>query len=68
MSPNGGGEPTGDIASAINSTFGSFAEFNDAFAKAAATRFCSGWAWLCVTDGKLEVCSMPNQDNPIMGH
>ena len=68
MSPNGGGEPTGDIASAINSTFGSFAEFKDAFAKAAATRFGSGWAWLCVTDGKLEVCSTPNQDNPIMGH
>ena len=67
MSPNGGGEPTGDIASAINSTFGSFAEFKDAFAKAAATRFGSGWAWLCVTDGKLEVCSTPNQDNPIMG-
>lgn len=68
MSPNGGGEPTGDIASAINSTFGSFAEFKDAFAKAAATRFGSGWAWLCVTDGKLEVCSTPNQDNPIMGY
>ena len=67
MSPNGGGEPTGDLASAINSAFGSFAEFKDAFAKAAATRFGSGWAWLCVTDGKLEVCSTANQDNPVMG-
>jgi Fe-Mn family superoxide dismutase len=67
MSPNGGGAPTGDLASAIDSAFGSFEEFKDTFSKAAATRFGSGWAWLCVTDGKLEVCSTPNQDNPVMG-
>jgi len=66
MSPNGGGEPTGEVADAINSAFGSFANFKDAFAKAAATRFGSGWAWLCVVDGKLEVCSTANQDNPMM--
>ena len=67
MSPNGGGAPSGDIASAIDSAFGSFEGFKDVFSKAAATRFGSGWAWLCVTDGKLEVCSTPNQDNPVMG-
>ncbi|MBL1279497.1 MAG: superoxide dismutase [Fluviicola sp.] len=66
MSPNGGGEPSGEVADAINAAFGSFAEFKDAFAKAAATRFGSGWAWLCVVDGKLEVCSTANQDNPLM--
>lgn len=66
MSPNGGGNPTGDIAGAIDSTFGSFDAFKDAFAKAGATRFGSGWAWLCVVDGKLEVCSSANQDNPLM--
>jgi len=66
MSPNGGGEPSGELADAINSAFGSFADFKTAFANAAATRFGSGWAWLCVTDGKLEVCSTANQDNPIM--
>lgn len=66
MSPNGGGEPTGAIADAIHEAFGSFENFKDAFAKAAATRFGSGWAWLCVTNGKLEVCSTPNQDNPLM--
>ncbi|MFT6982803.1 MAG: Fe-Mn family superoxide dismutase [Crocinitomicaceae bacterium] len=68
MSPNGGGTPTGDLAAAIDSAFGSFDAFKDAFSKAAATRFGSGWAWLCVKDGALEVCSTPNQDNPIMGH
>ncbi len=68
MSPNGGGAPTGDLAAAIDSAFGSFDAFKDTFAKAAATRFGSGWAWLCVKDGALEVCSTPNQDNPIMGH
>ena len=67
MSPNGGGNPSGELADSINSAFGSFEAFKDAFSKAAATRFGSGWAWLCVTDGKLEVCSTPNQDNPLMG-
>jgi len=67
MSPNGGGNPSGELADAINSAFGSFEAFKDTFSKAAATRFGSGWAWLCVTDGKLEVCSTPNQDNPLMG-
>lgn len=66
MSPNRGGEPTGELADAINSAFGSFAEFKEAFSQAAATRFGSGWAWLCLTNGKLEVCSTANQDNPIM--
>jgi Fe-Mn family superoxide dismutase len=66
MSPNGGGEPTGDLAAAINSTFGSFAAFKEEFAKAGATRFGSGWAWLCVENGKLKVCSTANQDNPLM--
>ena len=66
MSPNGGGNPTGAVASAIDSAFGSYEAFKDEFAKAAATRFGSGWAWLCVKDGKLEICSTPNQDNPLM--
>lgn len=66
MSPNGGGLPTGELAEAINAAFGSFEEFKAQFAKAGATRFGSGWAWLCVKDGKLEVCSTPNQDTPIM--
>ena len=67
MSPNGGGEPKADLAAAINEAFGSFDAFKDAFAKAAATRFGSGWAWLCVhKGGKVEVCSTPNQDNPLM--
>lgn len=66
MSPNGGGTPSGDLASAIDSAFGSFDAFKEEFSKAAATRFGSGWAWLCVVGGKLEVCSSPNQDNPIM--
>lgn len=66
MSPNGGGKPSSELADAINSAFGSFDDFKDAFAKAAATRFGSGWAWLCVKDGKLEVCSTANQDNPLM--
>lgn len=68
MCPQGGGEPTGELAEAINSAFGSFANFKEEFSKAAATRFGSGWAWLCVTEGgKLEVCSTANQDNPLMG-
>ena len=67
MSPNGGGEPSGELASAIESSFGSFAEFKTLFSKAAGTRFGSGWAWLCVhKGGKLEVCSTANQDNPLM--
>ena len=67
MSPNGGGEPSGDLAAAINEEFGSFEEFKNAFSKAAATRFGSGWAWLCVhKGGKVKVCSTPNQDNPLM--
>lgn len=66
MSPDGGGEPTGDLAEAINAAFGSFDEFKSQFAAAAGTRFGSGWAWLCVKDGGLKVCSTPNQDNPLM--
>jgi superoxide dismutase, Fe-Mn family len=67
MSPNGGGNPTGELADAINRDFGSFEAFKDAFAKAGATRFGSGWAWLCVhKGGKVEVCSSLNQDNPLM--
>ena len=66
MSPMGGGMPSGELATAINQAFGSFDAFKDAFSKAAATRFGSGWAWLCVTNRKLEVCSTANQDNPIM--
>ena len=67
MSPNGGGLPTGELASAINESFGDFEKFKIAFSTAAKTRFGSGWAWLCVHQGgKLEVCSTPNQDNPLM--
>lgn len=67
MSPNGGGSPSGALAEAINAAFGSFDAFKEAFSKAAATRFGSGWAWLCVhKGGKVEVCSTPNQDNPLM--
>ena len=66
MSPDGGGEPKGGLADAIDEAFGSFEEFKKAFAKAAATRFGSGWAWLCVgKDGKLTVTSTANQDNPV---
>ncbi len=66
MSPNGGGNPTGDIAKAIDADLGSFEDFKEAFSNAAKTQFGSGWAWLCVKDGKLEVCSSANQDNPMM--
>ena len=67
MSPNGGGNPSGSLADAIKSAFGSYDVFKDAFSKASATRFGSGWAWLCVqSGGKVEVCSSANQDNPIM--
>lgn len=68
MSPHGGGAPTGALAEAINEAFGSFDNFKEAFSKAAASRFGSGWAWLVLANnGKLEVCSTPNQDNPLMG-
>lgn len=63
----GGGAPGGDLAAAIDSAFGSFDGFKEQFAAAAATRFGSGWAWLCVKDGVLSVCSTANQDNPLMG-
>jgi superoxide dismutase, Fe-Mn family len=66
MSPNGGGTPSGALASAIESDLGGFDAFKEAFAKAAATRFGSGWAWLSVANGKLVVSSTPNQDTPIM--
>lgn len=67
MSPNGGGQPSGELAEAVNAAFGSFEEFKTTFSTAAATRFGSGWAWLCVhPGGKVEVCSTANQDNPLM--
>ncbi|SFU26968.1 superoxide dismutase, Fe-Mn family [Pustulibacterium marinum] len=67
MSPNGGGEPTGALADAINEAFGSFEAFKEKFSAAAATQFGSGWAWLCVHEGgKVDVCSTANQDNPLM--
>lgn len=67
MGPNGGGAPTGDLAAAIDAAFGSFDDFKTKFAQAGTTRFGSGWAWLCVgSDGKLFICSTPNQDNPLM--
>ncbi|WP_179416090.1 superoxide dismutase [Mucilaginibacter sp. E4BP6] len=66
LSPNGGGEPTGELAEAIKSTFGSFEDFKTKVSEAGATRFGSGWAWLIVADGKLAVTSTPNQDNPLM--
>ena len=66
MSPNGGGKPTGELLAAIEKDLGSFDDFKAAFAKAGATQFGSGWAWLCVKDGKLEVCGTPNQDNTLM--
>ena len=67
MGANAGSAPTGALAEAIDTAFGSFEAFKETFSKAAATRFGSGWAWLCVhKGGKLEVCSTPNQDNPLM--
>lgn len=67
MAPNAGGNPTGELAAAIDKAFGNIDEFKKQFATAAATRFGSGWAWLCVKDDKtLCVCSTPNQDNPLM--
>ena len=66
ISPNGGGEPSGQLMEAIVKAFGSFEEFKSIFANAAATRFGSGWAWLCVKNKELSICSTANQDNPIM--
>jgi Fe-Mn family superoxide dismutase len=67
ISPTGGGLPTGELAAAIDAKFGSFDAFKETFNKAAATRFGSGWAWLCIdTKKELCVCSSPNQDNPLM--
>ena len=66
MSPNGGGAPTGELAAAVESAFGSLDAMKDQFNAAAATRFGSGWSWLCVNSGKLEICSSANQDNPLM--
>ncbi|WP_002145712.1 superoxide dismutase [Mn] [Bacillus cereus] len=65
LSPNGGGQPVGELATAIEAKFGSFDAFKEAFAKAGATRFGSGWAWLVVNNGELEVTSTPNQDSPL---
>ncbi len=66
MKKGGGGKPSGDLSSAIDSAFGSFDEFKKQFSTAAATRFGSGWAWLIVSGGKLAITSTPNQDNPLM--
>jgi Fe-Mn family superoxide dismutase len=66
MAPNAGGEPSGELASAISSTFGSFAGFKEKFNAAATTRFGSGWAWLVEAGGKLDIISTANQDSPIM--
>lgn len=66
IGPGKGGAPTGALAAAIDAAFGSFDAFKEAFAKAATTRFGSGWAWLSLKDGKLAVTSTPNQDSPVM--
>ncbi len=66
LNPNDKQNLGGELEAAINSTFGSFEDFKEQFSKAAATRFGSGWAWLCVKDGSLEICSSANQDNPMM--
>jgi len=66
MSPGGGGEPSGPLAKALKDTFGSFDDFKTKFKEAAVGRFGSGWAWLCQQDGKLHVCSTPNQDSTVM--
>ena len=66
LSPNGGGNPSGALAEAIDNKFGSFDAFKEEFAKAGATRFGSGWAWLVLNNGELEIMSTPNQDSPIM--
>ena len=66
IGPNAGGDPTGELADAITKDLGGFDALKESFSNAAATRFGSGWAWVCVSDGKLCVCSTPNQDNPAM--
>lgn len=66
LSPNGGGEPSGELAEKINEKFGSFEKFQEIFEQAAATRFGSGWAWLVLDNGEIDVMSTPNQDSPIM--
>jgi Fe-Mn family superoxide dismutase len=66
IGPNAGGSPSGKLLDAINADLGGMDKFKEEFAKAATTRFGSGWAWLCVKEGKLCVCSTPNQDNPLM--
>nr|WP_221410114.1 superoxide dismutase [Ornithobacterium rhinotracheale] len=67
LSPNGGGEPKGDLAEAIKKKFGSFEQFKEAFSNKAKTQFGSGWAWLCVyKGGEVDVCATANQDNPLM--
>jgi len=66
LSPNGGGEPTGELANDINATFGSFENFKTEFSNAAATQFGSGWAWLILADGKLKITQSANQENPLM--
>ncbi|HVX58174.1 MAG TPA: superoxide dismutase [Candidatus Saccharimonadales bacterium] len=66
MSPDGGGEAGGPLAESINQTFGSFEDFKSQFKEAALGRFGSGWAWLCHQDGKLHICSTPNQDSTVM--
>lgn len=67
MKKNGGGEPKAELAKALATSFGSFTSFQEKFGKAAATRFGSGWAWLVVNQGKLEIASTANQDSPLMG-
>ena len=66
LAPQAGGEPSGKLGDAIQATFGSYTSFQEKFAAAGMTRFGSGWAWLIVKEGKLEICSTPNQDNPLM--
>jgi Fe-Mn family superoxide dismutase len=66
IGPNAGGSPSGKLLDAINADLGGMDKFKEEFTKAATTRFGSGWAWLCVKEGKLCVCSTPNQDNPLM--
>jgi Fe-Mn family superoxide dismutase len=66
LAPQAGGEPSGKLGEAVQATFGSYASFQEKFAAAGMTRFGSGWAWLIIKEGKLEICSTPNQDNPLM--